>query len=200
MSINHISSIPIGIYKNNDYTEHNYFYNLKYHDSDKFFSRSINSKVLENTELVKFINEKLKDYCVNALSTYQNLRITQSWCIKHHNRKSEIYNHTHTNSIVSGAYYIKCDSKSSPLILKSPSILSRSQIDWDKDSLLLKDQSWMWKNYEIFPQEGLLVLFPSNVEHSVSQSIDNDDRCVLSFNTWFEGNIGNENAMNLLEI
>ena len=198
MTINHIASIPVGIYINDNRTEHQDFYSLDYHDKDSSFSRTVSTAVLDNTHLKDWIEIQLKNYTVNALATHQKLKITQSWCLKHSNRKSRVYPHTHTNSIVSGAYYIKCDNNSSPLQIVSPSPLSRGQIDWDYASTLLQHQAWMWKNYEIFPEEGMLVLFPSSLEHKVPESIDTDDRCVLSFNTWFDGPIGNEEAMNLL--
>lgn len=200
MTINHIASIPIGVYQNENFDYHQYFYDLEYHDNDKFFSRTVSTSVIENTDLKKWIQEKIDDYSCNALATFQKLKITQSWCLKHHERNSEVYPHTHTNSIISGAYYIECDNKSSSLQFKSPSILARNQFDWNKKKLLLQQQSWLWKNYEIFIKKGMLVLFPSNLEHFVQRSIDKDNRCVLSFNTWFEGEMGDKENLTLLKV
>jgi len=200
MTINHIASIPIGVYENNSFEEHDYFYNLEYHDDDKNFSKSKDTNVLTNTKLKIWIQECINDYSYNCLATAQKLNITQSWCLKHFNREAKVYHHTHPNSIISGAYYIKCKPNSSSLFIKSPSVLARGQIEWNKEKKLIKDQFWLWKNYEIFPKEGMLVLFPSNLEHYVEKKIDKDNRCVLSFNTWFNGPIGDKENLTLLKI
>ena len=200
MTINHIASIPIGVYENNCFDEHDYFYNLEYHDNDKHFSRTKNTNIIENTKLKTWIQECINDYSYNCLATIQKLHITQSWCLKHFNREAEVYHHTHTNSIISGAYYIECNTNSSSLHFRSPSILARNQFDWQKKRRLLETQSWLWKNYEVFIKKGMLVLFPSNLEHYVEKKLDKDNRCVLSFNTWFDGPMGDEENLTLLKI
>ena len=196
--INHISSIPIGVYRNNDHGDHEYFWNLNYiHNSGVFRTESTN--VLQNTFLERWIYECINDYAYTCLATTQRLKLTQSWCIKHDNVKSEIFSHYHPNSIVSGAYYIECNDQSSMLYLKSPSPMVNTQIEWDKDPKLIKEQSWLWKHYEVSPTKGNLIIFPSFLEHYVKGS-SNDTRCVLSFNTWFDGNLGNKENLTLLTV
>ena len=46
--------------------------------------------------------------------------------------------------------------------------------------------------------EGELILFPSNLQHSVPQNESDEERISLSFNTWAKGNLGNEKDLTYL--
>jgi len=199
MLLNFISSTPIATFKNNDRSEHDYFYNLEYKNNGSF-DYTTNSYVLSNTKLKTWIQNKLSDYAIGCLATYQKLNITQSWCIKFEDKKANIFKHSHPNSIVSGAYYIKCNQDSAKLKLDSTSLLSEYQIYWEKDPNLISKQHWLWSVYDIPVEEGLLVIFPSAIKHSVESTIDKDNRCVLSFNTWFQGDIGNDELFTKLKV
>ena len=47
---------------------------------------------------------------------------------------------------------------------------------------------------------GELILFPSNLQHSVPINNSDEERISLSFNTWAKGNLGNEKHLTYLPL
>ena len=45
---------------------------------------------------------------------------------------------------------------------------------------------WMWYNIE--PEEGKMIVFPSSLYHRVEPNLSNDDRISVSFNIWIRQN------------
>jgi uncharacterized protein (TIGR02466 family) len=156
--------------------------------------KSIRKDVLDSVpELKNWIEHNLLEYTQTAMATKQKLRITQSWCIKHENIKQHIQLHEHVNSIVSGAFYVHAEDSSANLKFVKPN----DQIMWKKDKELYENNPSVWQFFEIPSQTARLILFPSKMQHSVSS--DNKNlRCVLSFNTWLEGDIGDPESLTFL--
>lgn len=194
----HMSPIPIGVYENINFEEHEYFENeIPYELETQWGKRSDTKFVLENTKLKQWIEEQINDYALNCLATNQKLRITQSWCLKNQQKTSQLFRHIHPNSIVSGAYYINCLDNSAPLKIEPQSCFSDNRIAWEKDQDLLKKQPWLWQYYEFPVRKGRLYVFPSNLYHYVDPTII-DNRCVISFNTWFNSPIGSVDNLTYL--
>jgi ectoine hydroxylase-related dioxygenase (phytanoyl-CoA dioxygenase family) len=55
-------------------------------------------------------------------------------------------------------------------------------------------------HFKIKCEAGLLVLFPSDLKHSVETNASEDNRMSLAFNTYISGTIGNKYLLNLLEL
>ena len=196
-----IPSVPIGVYENNNQEEHSYFINkIEYEALTEWGQRSCNKFLLDETNLKIWIESKIQDYAKLCLATNQKLLITQSWTLKNENRESKLFKHTHPNSIISGAYYLKCNNQSSHLKIEAQNCFTPERITWDKDPSLFRDQPWLWQYFSYPPKIGRLYLFPSNLTHYVDPEIDNDTRCVLSFNTWFNDPIGNVENLTFLGI
>ncbi len=191
MKIDLISPIPIGSFQNSDFSEHQQFLNLKYNPTLDGL-QSDDTYVLESyaPKLKEWIQNCIQQYVKNCLASTQKLKITQSWCIKHEGTTSRLHQHKHPNSFISGAYYIKCTQESNGITFFSNSLLSDNQFEWEKNQNLLMSQHWLWREYPYQICEGKLIVFPSNLMHYVRESNIQDYRCVLSFNTWFDGNIG----------
>jgi ectoine hydroxylase-related dioxygenase (phytanoyl-CoA dioxygenase family) len=49
-------------------------------------------------------------------------------------------------------------------------------------------------------KKGMLVLFPSDLDHEVGLNQSQEERIALSFNTFFKGTIGYEEEVSLLEL
>jgi uncharacterized protein (TIGR02466 family) len=191
MNIDFISPIPIASFQNNDFSEHQQFLNLKYNPTLDGL-QSCDTYVLESyaPKLKEWIEDCIENYVKSCLASTQKVKITQSWCIKHDRMISRLHQHKHPNSFISGAYYVKCTQESNGVTFFSNSLLSDNQFEWKKDQNLLMSQHWLWREYPYHVCEGKLILFPSNLMHYVKESTIQDYRCVLSFNTWFEGTIG----------
>jgi len=149
--------------------------------------------------LRSWIQKQLDSFSENALATKQRLKITQSWCLKHSNQIQNVFIHSHCNSIVSGAYYVYADDASENIRFHKDLPFGAPSIKWEKDKDLLEKQKWMWEWEAVNVKTGRLILFPSYMYHSViGQNINNNLRCVLSFNTWFNGPIGNTQKLTRL--
>ena len=124
--------------------------------------------------LMVSINTALND--MNWDLDKQEVKITNMWAII--NEKGAFnQKHHHGNSDISAAYYVKAhddcgdiafyDPRPAPVfkhpLAKSPNILNASV-------------------NSIKPEEGMLVLFPSYLEHSVNSNLSNKKRIVISFN------------------
>jgi len=145
--------------------------------------------VLEQPELAS-----IKTLCQDALQDYLtqiynpinpndiSMEITHSWL--NFSKKDQFhYKHTHHNSILCGVLYIDAIK--------------------DKDTIIFTKMD-SGENWQIQPKEqtpfnmhdvpitigtGDLVIFPSNLTHSVPM-IQREGRLSLAFNSFFNGNIG----------
>ena len=49
-------------------------------------------------------------------------------------------------------------------------------------------------------KKGELILFPSNLQHSVPANQSDEERISLSFNTWAKGSLGDEKSLTYLPL
>ena len=95
------------------------------------------------------------------------------------NKNGSLKEHRHRTSIISGAYYPKCPITSAGLTFKNP-------LDPYKMCELGEKETEFNAIKTTLPvQEGYLFLFPSWLEHGTN-TYTTDERCVISFNTWYK--------------
>ena len=85
--------------------------------------------------------------------------------------------HIHSNNYISSAYYVKAPHKCGNIIFYDP----RSVTSFRYPKITNPNQL----NSTVFsvqPKEGLLVLFPSYLYHSVDMNQTDEERIVISFN------------------
>lgn len=93
---------------------------------------------------------------------------------------SKLKKHCHPNSKVSGTLYLNVDEESSPLYFYNPN--PYIQID---DFVV--DTEFNWKMFRVQPQNCQLILFPSWLQHSSGDIVNNtENRTVLSINSEFD--------------
>ena len=108
--------------------------------------------------------------------TNQVVKITSMWSIIN---KKDSFNerHHHGNSSLSAAYYVNADKDSGDIVFYDP----RHAFTFSHpENLHVNDLNAQVKS--VTPKSGLLVLFPSYLEHSVKPSKSIEDRIVISFN------------------
>ena len=92
--------------------------------------------------------------------------------------------HIHPNSLFSGVYYIKSSSNCGRIKIMDPRpgaqmyMPSRKKGDPGRD---------MWRDANIEPVEGRIIMFPAWLWHSVEENISDDIRISVSFNFIQEG-------------
>ena len=83
----------------------------------------------------------------------------------------------HSNNYISAAYYVKAPEKSGNIIFHDP--IAERVIRTPK----INNQNKLNSNiFSVEPKEGLLVLFPSYLHHSVDTNTSDEERIVVSFN------------------
>jgi uncharacterized protein (TIGR02466 family) len=109
-----------------------------------------------------------------------NFKITSIWA--NYNEKNN-YNikHIHPNSIFSGVFYVQCDEMNPAKIEFYHPAHDLMGYDWDSDlyESFTKNNSSTW-SFE--PEENVLIIFPSWLNHEVKYNPSEKTRISISFN------------------
>tara|TARA_B100000242_G_scaffold63436_1_gene38807 strand:+ start:914 stop:1516 length:603 start_codon:yes stop_codon:yes gene_type:complete len=166
----------------------NYIYKL-YEEDSKGVDRSNrggwHSKTFElndkNSIQLKFALE-LQKYILKTFTNLgwktenQNIRIREMWAIIN---KKDDFNvvHTHPNSLLSAAYYVKAPNNCGRFQIEDLNIVKRHA------SPLIANQNELNMNVAgLEVTEGDLLIFPGYLPHKVARNETDDDRIVISFN------------------
>jgi len=97
------------------------------------------------------------------------------------NRKHN-YNqtHNHPNSVVSGVYYLETPKDSGRIVFDTPD--KGLSYNFFNNSLFSKFNEYNSSKYYIKPNKGLLILFPSHIDHYVEPNNNDEPRISLAFN------------------
>lgn len=147
---------------------------------------SENTYILELKELSELKREILHNvnvYFSDILNFTNEIYITNSW-INITNSNEMHMGHTHTNSIISGVYYIDVNdsqpfisfNRMSPLFLLNmlpTSFNMFNSIEWD-----------------VPVENNDIVLFPSSCYHYVKKNNSKNKRVSIAFNTFVRGQLG----------
>jgi uncharacterized protein (TIGR02466 family) len=183
-----------------DFTEElNYIKSLEHKLNEKsqkeYAKQSTNTFLLDEPELAsirEFIEAYLKFYVHSVLECTDELVITQAWSNicekgkKHHE-------HVHPNSIVSGVFYFQINENLPPIEFRNPNTHSfnlniQKQNNFNSATFLLPLNS------------GELILFPSNLTHSVPENKSDLPRISLAFNTFAKNSLGSIDSLTYLPL
>ena len=110
--------------------------------------------------------------------------ITQSW-LNLTTKDQGHHTHEHPNSFISGVFYFSVEDEDS---IKFSSPIKYNQIQ-PKTLKFTEDNSGSW----VIPiAKGLLIMFPSRLEHSVITKKESNNRISLAFNTFIKGDLGDQ--------
>jgi len=151
--------------------------------------------VLDKPELSNikaFIESKIHKFVTEIMSSDNQLVITQSWINKSGKGESH-HEHVHPNSLVSGVWY--------PVINEQlPPIQFRSKSQRDVSLSTKKYNNFNSATFLLPMKAGELIIFPSNLTHSVPANQSETERISLSFNTWAKGSLGDINSLTYLPL
>ena len=155
---------------------------------------SSNNYILENKEL-----KNLKQFCHDEINKYfveiyqpkneLSLYITQSW-LNFTEPGQFHHKHQHPNSFLSGTIYIECQEEDKIKFFKDG--FEQFAIE-PKNYNIYNSASWWFK-----AEKNNLIMFPSKLTHCVDQTISTNTRISLAFNTFFKGDLGDENNLTRL--
>ena len=106
----------------------------------------------------------------------QETKITSMWSIINKKEASNA-RHIHGNNFISAAYYVKAPNNCGKIVFYDPRSAPVFNSPDNKGANNLNSNA-----HSIEPKEGLLVLFPSYLHHSVENNMSEDERIVVSFN------------------
>lgn len=158
---------------------------------------SRDKNVLSNPAL-KDLHDTLQQHLDEYFKTIYNtsnrvsLKITQSWLTLSRQGDSH-HSHTHPNSVVSGVLYIN--------LAKNDGVsFHRNEDNLWHELLPAQENYFNAKSYFINTEVGDILLFPSHVRHGVREVTEAVERVSLSFNSFFEGELGKEEFATAIKI
>lgn len=192
--IHNLFPTPVGLYaldRELSASELSFIKNIEQHNNVGN-TTSDDRNVLDNKKLKKlrtFIEDKLTEYFKQVHDPKHDVRlnITQSWC-NYTNPGQYHHKHAHPNSFVSGVFYVNADKVKDRIFFYKDAYqqLKLPPNEWN----LWNSESWWFE-----AGTGTLVLFPSSLTHMVPTTESSEQRISLSFNTFFEGQVGETNEL-----
>lgn len=91
--------------------------------------------------------------------------------------------HVHPGSVLSGTYYVDCDTNSGNIVFKHPSMGHQYTI---KDGAVSEFTEYNAAHWSVLPEIGKLIVFPSWLEHYVEPNVSERERISIAFNIEIE--------------
>ena len=184
---------PIFKYKVQDYKQVNaqlsdYIYNLKRENEKGLDRTNVNGWHSQNFNLkdknsiqYKFLIS-MKEYIFDVFDKYgwdidpKKIVCTEMWAIIN---KKDSFNliHTHPNSYLSAAYYVRAPENCGKFLVENPNSVSNHSYP-----RISKETELNANIRGLDVKEGDLLFFPSYLPHKVGRNMSDEDRIVISFN------------------
>lgn len=173
--------------------------------NEEWVSNSTNSKTLsdrldKNTNYKKifnWINKCLDDVKDELDLKCDKVRVVQSWANKAENGQWH-FPHIHPNSYMSGILYLNDSDANTWFSVKN--MWSYFNGDYYENLKIIYDQDKMRVIHKQKSVSGDLIIFPSNICHSVDEHKSEEPRYSISFNAFPCGKIGEFGYLSGLEI
>jgi uncharacterized protein (TIGR02466 family) len=128
------------------------------------------------------IHAHLKPFFDNRdIFNEKSMMIMKSMWININGPGSYNYSHNHPGCDLSGVLWLKTPENSGNIVFESPQSFNQFKLI-EAYSQKFKDENRVYDWFFVQPQVGLMLLFPSHLNHSVSQNKSNEDRISVSFN------------------
>ena len=190
-NINLLFSTPVWTYLIPNHVEintsmHKYIKSLQKKNPDGKHKSNIKGWHSENFDL----NDDKIQYFIKSISNNINstlndmawdlnknkIKISSMWSIINY-KDSSNSRHIHSNNFISAAYYVKAPKDCGKIIFYDPR--SAATI---RTPVISSNNELNSSIFSVEPKEGLLVLFPSYLHHSVERNNSDSERIVISFN------------------
>ena len=149
-------------------------------EAEVYISKNFN--ILEDIGYLKDeIYNNIKNYLNNIMKLKIDFQFTTSWVTKTFpNGYSQ--KHQHNNSFLSGVYYPKGDKNFNIRFYKKNDF-------WSIETTESNDYNASWYGVNIL-EDSVLILFPSDLNHSIDKNLSDKIRYSIAFNTLPLGEIG----------
>lgn len=169
--------------------------NQKYLNVENISQASEIKDTLKNKKfyfLKKLIMIEFNKFKKEYLKYENNFKITTSWFTKTLPNQTSNY-HNHKNCMFSGILYIQANENSGGINFINYNNNSSFQINCKEYN------QYNAADYTIFPKNGLLIFFPSEIHHKILKNNSNNIRYSLAFNFFPTGYLGDgDSSINLM--
>lgn len=124
------------------------------------------------------------------------LPITTCWTTKTTKLMAH-HQHHHPNSFISAIFYLTSHDSGPTIFYQDNYWVSQINKQFKIDKNNFKQNSSTGK---LYPKKSTLILFPSNIRHSVGALTKNEERYTISFNTYINGVLSDSTEKTKLEI
>jgi len=156
-------------------------------------SMSLDTQWLKSSpETMSVVDGEMDRYVHDVLGIARQRHYIQhqsSW-VNYHRRGDSAANHSHVNSMFSGCLYVKIPPDSGEFRFNVPS-MTPTYITQTINPDLSESNIYNMREVNIQPEEGMVILFPSHLPHSVSQC-ETDGRYSIAFNYFIKGVFGHD--------
>tara|TARA_B100000131_G_scaffold287628_1_gene298393 strand:- start:176 stop:838 length:663 start_codon:yes stop_codon:yes gene_type:complete len=163
--------------------------------------------LVTHPEIRTIVEEHLSHYVFTILAVDKSkheLEHTTSW-VNLHKPGDSSGTHNHSNAMFSGVMYFKCPPNSGDIIFRIPSMFPTFCTETLYPEVTEYNQYNM-REAKIIPQDGMILCFPSHLEHSVTPNKSseqiythsswttskNDYRYSMAFNYILRGKYGRD--------
>lgn len=171
-------------------------------DSPNYGERSKNSYILNEPECSKLGNHILDivpQFGKTLGLDYDSYKFSQSWLSYKHPGQHHTM-HTHPNSLISGVFYFGEPVEKTPAVKFHKPIMGMNVSYIAPKTLADKRESkYGWNEFSVEFSPGLLLLFPSHLNHSVPLNKTDTTRCSLAFNIVPSIGFGDETSLTELK-
>jgi len=150
-----------------------------WHSPDGFHMQDLPAVKKLNQLFYSSIGNYIQQYDKKFDLTHFNIKL-MSWANLNNLGGGNI-THLHPNSLISGTYYVKVPAQNVPKIR----FYNTSGIQYLKNISDL-GRSFAQGAFSFTPKEGDLILFPSNIFHSVDTNQNDEERVSIAFNAYLE--------------
>ena len=142
------------------------------------------------------LKNEIDSHCEKFVRKYLHVNnkisfnMLNSWSNRHlPNDHSQI--HYHGNAMLSGTYYVDCAEGSGDISFHRGQLHKNLfdetiRVEYENLFEVTADQ------YKIKVENGMIILFPSHMEHSISTNISNTNRYSIAFNYFVKGKLSIE--------
>lgn len=148
-----------------------------YHNSDNILNTIVKDNLKDHL-IDKGILSKALDTVTGPIITA--IRLTSLW-INVNGKGHYNVQHNHPLSNFSGVFWVKSPEGSGDIKFRSPNTFScYKEISFYTKAF--KEQYNAYTSFNIPPQEGVMLIFPSFLLHSVEENLSDEDRISVAFN------------------
>ena len=167
--------------------------NLEYHNFTGQYRGGVSSVeqniLKEIPEMAEFLKPHISEYVhgVQGVEDKYIIDVPCSW-VNIHQHMDATHEHNHRHSMWSGIVYLKTHPNCGDLVF---SHYKYATIDPDRAHYNIYNSP----RWTVTPQDGMVLIFPSDLVHSVKPNQDTLRRYSLAFNIMLRGDFGNPTSL-----